>query len=60
MYKDIGPYVMEYEDFNEMSRKTWRENFTFPCIDMVKNEDEGKYRILKDTFIECICQSEAL
>ena len=31
-------------------------------IDMTKNKNEGKYRIVierKNTFIDCICQSEA-
>ena len=38
------------------------KNLNYLCIDMTKNKNEGKYRIFNDsknTYIECICESEA-
>ena len=62
MYYDIGTYDMLYSEF-KMCRKAWGEKFKYLCFDMTKNKKEGKYRIVnesKNTYIECICESEAL
>ena len=62
MYYDIGAYDMKYDEFKEMCHKARSERFNYLCIDMVKNKNEGKYRILnesRNTFnIECICETE--
>ena len=52
---------MKYDEFREMCSKCWSEKFNYLCIDMGKNKNEGKYRIFnesKNTYIECICESE--
>ena len=62
MYHDIGAFDMIYDEFKEMCRVAWSENFNCLCIDMTKNKNEGKYRIFnesKNTYFECICESEA-
>ena len=62
MYKNIGVYDMKYDELKEMCRKTWSEKFNFLCIDMTRNENEGKYRIFnesKNTYNDCIPKSEA-
>ena len=62
MYYDIGAYVINYDEFKEMCHKAWSERFNYLCIDMVKNKNEGKYRIFnesKNTYIECICETES-
>ena len=62
MYYDIGAYDMKYDEFKEMFHKAWSERFNYPCIDMTKDENDGKYRIFnesKNTYIECICETEA-
>ena len=62
MYYDIGAYDMKYDEFKEMCHKAWDERYNYLCIDMTKNKNEGKYRILnesKTTYIECICETEA-
>ena len=62
MYYDLGAYDMKYDEFKEMSHKAWSENFNYLCFDMTKNKNEGKYRIFnesKNTYIECICETEA-
>ena len=61
IYYDIGAYDMKYDEFKEMCHKAWSERFNYLCIDMVKNKNEGKYRIFnesKNTYIECICETE--
>ena len=61
MYYDIGAYDMKYDEFNEMCHKAWDEKYNYLCIDMTK-KNEGKYRIFnesKNTYIECICETEA-
>ena len=61
MYFDIGAYDMLFSEINEMFLKACGEKFKHPCIDMaIKNE--GKHRIFnesKNTYTECICESEA-
>ena len=62
MYYDIGAYDMNYDEFKQMCHKAWDERFNYLCIDMTKNENEGKYRIFnesKTTYFECIPESEA-
>ena len=57
MYYDIGAYDMNYDEFKEMCHKAWDEKFNYLCIDMTKNKNEGKYRILNESktiYIECI------
>ena len=62
MYHDIGAFDMIYDEFKEMCRVSWSEKFNYLCIGMTKNKNEGKHRIYnesKNTYIECICETEA-
>ena len=62
MYDDIGAFDMIYDEFKEMSRVAWSEKFNYLCIDIVKNKNDGEYRIFnesKNTYINCICETEA-
>ena len=57
MYYDIGAYDMKYDEVKAKSHKAWSERFNYLCIDMTKNKNDGKYRILnegKNTYFECI------
>ena len=61
MYHDIGAFDMVYDEFKEMCRVAWSENFNYLCIDMTENKNEGKYLIFnesKNTYIECNCETE--
>ena len=61
MYQDIGAFDMMNDEFKENCRVAWGEKFTYLCNDMIKNKNEGKYRIFyenKDTYIECIPERE--
>ena len=62
MYYDIGAFDMLCDEFKEMCRVAWREKINYLCIDMIKNKNEGKYRIFNEskiTYIECTCETEA-
>ena len=62
MYYDIGAYDIQYDEFKEMCHKPWDEKFNYLCIDMTKNKNDGKCLIFnesKNTYIECICETEA-
>ena len=62
MHQDNGAFDMNYDEFKEMCRVAWGEKFNYLCIDMIKNKNEGKYRIFNEskiTYIEVICESEA-
>ena len=55
-------YDMNYDKFKKMCYKTWSEKLNYFCIDMTKNKNEGKYRILnesKNTYKERIPETEA-
>ena len=61
MYYDIRAYDMNYDEFKQMCHKAWDEKYNYLCIDMTKNKNDGKYRILnesKTTYIDCIPESE--
>ena len=62
MYYDVGAYDMLYSELKKMCHKDWIENFNYLCIDMTKNESDGKYRIFngsKNIYIEGIPESGA-
>ena len=61
MYYDIGAYDRKNHEFREMCHKGWNERFSYLCIDMTKNKDEGKYCIFNESktiYIESIPASE--
>ena len=52
---------MLYSEFKKKCRKAWSEKFNYVCIDITK-KTEGRHRIFnenKNTYIECICETEA-
>ena len=62
MHQDIRPFDKKYDEFREMGRVAWSVKFNHLCVDMIKNRNEGNYRIFnenKTTYIECVCESEA-
>ena len=61
MYQDIGAFEMNYDDFKEICRVSLGEKFNYLCIDLVRNKNDGTYRIFnesKNTYLECICETE--
>ena len=61
IYRDVAGYDMNYEEFKELCRKSWEEDYNYLCIDRSKKRDQGKYCICnesKRTYIEATPQTK--
>ena len=46
---------MNYDEYKDLCRKSWEEDYNYLCIDRSKKRDQGKYCICnesKRTYIE--------
>ena len=53
---------MSYDDFKQLYRKSWEEEYNYLCIDRSKKRDQGRYCICnesKNTHIECSPETKA-
>ena len=46
IFRDVAGYDMNYDEFKELCRKSWGEDYNYLCIDRSKKRDKGRY---------CIC-----
>ena len=47
---------MSYDEFKELCRKTWEQDYNYLCNDRSKKRDQGRYCIYnesKNSYIEC-------
>ena len=61
IYRDVAGYVMNYDEFKELCRKLWDEDYNYLCIDRSKKRDPGKYCICNEntrTYIEATPQTK--
>ena len=61
IYRDVSGYDMSYDEFKQLCRKSWEEDFDYLCIDRSKKRDQGRYCICnegKNTYIECTLQTK--
>ena len=61
IYRDVAGYDMNYDEFKELCKKSWDEDYNYLCIDRSKKRDQGKYCICnesKKTYIEATPQTE--
>ena len=61
IYRDVAGYDMNYDEFKELCRKSWDEDYNYLCIDRSKKRDRGKYCICnesKKTYIEATPQTK--
>ena len=61
IYRDVAGYDMNYDEFKELCRKTWDEDYNYLCIDRSKKRDQVKYCIYnesKRTYIEATPQTK--
>ena len=52
---------MNYDEFKELCRKSWEEDYNYLCIDRSKNRDQGRYCFCnesKKTYIEAMPQTK--
>ena len=55
MFRDVAVYDMNYDEFKELCKKSWEEDYNYLCIDRSKKRDQGQYCIFKEskkTYIE--------
>ena len=49
IYRDISGYDMSYDEFKELCRNTWDEDYNYLCIDRCKKRDQGRYYIYNES-----------
>ena len=60
IYRDVAGYDMNYDEFKELCRKSWEEDYNYLCIDRSKKRDQGRYCICnesKKTYIKATPQT---
>ena len=61
IYRDVAGYDMTYDEFQELCRKSWDEDYNYLYIDRFKKRDQGKFCICiesKQTYIEATPQTK--
>ena len=61
-YRDVAGYDMSYDEFKDLCRKSWEEDYNYLCIDRSKKRGQGRYCISnesKKTYIEATPQTKA-
>ena len=62
IYRDVAGYDMNYDEFKELCRKSWEEDYNYLCIDRCKKRDQGRYCICneskKNIYIEASPQTK--
>ena len=49
IYRDVAGYDMKYDEFKELCRKSWEEDYNYLCIDRSKKIDQGRYCICNES-----------
>ena len=60
IYRDVAGYDMNYDEFKELYRKSWEEDYNYLYIVRSKKRDQGRYCICnenKKTYIEATPQT---
>ena len=61
IYRDVAGYDMSYDEFKELCRKSWEDDYNYLYIDRSKKRDQGKYCICnesKNTYLEATPQTK--
>ena len=61
IYRDVAGYDMNYDEFKELCRKSWEQDYNYICIDRSKKRDQGRYCIFnesKNTYLEATPQTK--
>ena len=59
IYRDLAGYDMNYDEFKEIYRKSWEEEYNYLFIDRSRKTGQGKFCICnesKKTYIEATPQ----
>ena len=61
IYRDVSGYDMSYDEFKELCRKSWEDDYNYLCIDRSKKRDRGRYCICnesRNTYLEATPQTK--
>ena len=61
IYRDVAGYDMSYDEFTELCRKSWEEDYNCLSIDRSKKRDQGRYCLCnesKNTYLEATPQTK--
>ena len=61
IYRIVAGYDMNYDEYKELCRKSWGEDYNYLCIDRSKKKDRGRYCIGTEsikTYIEATPQTK--
>ena len=57
IFRDVGSYDMSYDEFKQLCRKAWEDDYNYLCIGNSKKRDRGRCCVCnesKNTYTECI------
>ena len=49
IYRDFAGYDMSYDEFKDLCRKSWEDDYNYHCIDRSKKRDQGRYCICNES-----------
>ena len=61
IYRDVAGYDMNYDEFKELCRISWEDDYNYLCIDRFKKRDQGEYCICnesKKTYMQATPQTK--
>ena len=61
IYRDFSGYDMSYDEFEDLCRKSWDEEYNYLCIDRCKKRYQGRYCTYnenKSSYIECTLETK--
>ena len=61
IYRDVAGYDMNYDDFKDLCRKSWEDEYNYLYIDRSKKRDQGKNCVCNEsrkTYIEATPQTK--
>ena len=56
IYRDFAGYDMSYDEFKQLCRKAWEDDYIYRCVDRSKKRHHGRYctyKKNKKTYLEC-------
>ena len=62
IYREVGGNDVSVDDFKQLCKRSWEEEYDYLCIDRSKKGDRGKYcncNVSKNTYFEKTLKTKA-
>ena len=43
IYRNVGEYDMKYDEFKQICKSSWEEEYEYLCTDSSKKRDQGRH-----------------